>query len=406
MTGHAPTVTLTVNPAGPYLPGTYIAAKATISDVDTTSSAYVDSLGRDVTVTRVDVEKIAWSWKSGTAMTPAATGDNPETMQVPAVSDVLLCTVTDRQGNTTTASCPVTVRAPMLVGAAVAPYPNSKRTLQQEYDAYVADCGHLDYLRVYLNATESTIAAFPITWPVPGEVTDYATRRTMLSIKFDMAALAAGKYDAAIRKLIAAYPGEGLDLIPWHEPEDDIAAGKLKLADWRAGVAHLVQLVAAIGDPRVQVWVVLMDFTFDSASGRHPDDYWVPGVDGYGIDSYNVPSVRHDGMVWKTPAQLADRFVVWADGYKVAKGWIEVGCAPDFADPTRRPAWLVAHGQYTRQHNFIRASYWDETGPKGDWQVRAVIKRGAYYPTSPLGAITSITTDTASAAAWRKAIGR
>jgi hypothetical protein len=333
----------------------------------------------------------------------------------PATSDTLRVTVVDGQGHKVTAAAAVNVVVPTMWGVAIEPDAGTKQTRQQAYDAYVTRCGVPDYLRTYLNSAESTVAAFPTTWPAPHEVTDWATRGTFESAKLDMAAAAAGKYDAVIRAHVAGYRGKRLKFAPWHEPEDDIEAGTLKLADWRAGVTHLVTLFASINNPLVELWVVLMDFTFDPASKRNPDDYWVPGVDGYGIDGYDVPSARHDGTPSKSPSQIAGAFSAWLDGHvaklpagskPVRKGWIEVGSVADFTDATKRPKWIASLGPFVEAENFTDVSYFSEPGPKGDWPLHQVVHRTAYYPAKPLGTVTSTAADTTSPTAWRKVTGR
>jgi hypothetical protein len=297
----------------------------------------------------------------------------------------------------------------LKVGAAVAPYPASGHTLQQSYDAWVSACGAVDFLRVYLNPSQSSVAALGTTWPVPGETSDWASRGCVLSIKFDMTALAAGSYDAKLTTLLGGYTGQWLKICPYHEPEDNVESGSMLASTWRAGVAHLVSLVATIGNPKVKVWPILMGYTWDPVSGRDPEDYWVPGVEGYAVDQYNLPSARHDSTTWKNAPVLMDAFTAWADAKGVQKGWTEVGCAPDFADSTRRPNWITTSYAYAVAHGYALFSWFDETGPKGDWQIRQAIHRAVYWPTVSNVATQTITSqpaDTASPAAWRAATGK
>lgn len=291
----------------------------------------------------------------------------------------------------------------LRVGIAINAYPNSGHTRSGEYNAHLAACGQPDYVRCYLNQANSTLTTFPTSWPVggpTGEFSDWASRGTYLSAKPNLGQFVAGQYDAKVRQLVDAYHGTGLDFTIFHEVEDDVESGAVDLAQWQDAVAHAVGLFASIGRPDVHLWVTLMGYTFEAASKRDPEDYWIPGVYGYGVDTYNVASARHDNTAWKTPAQLMDTFTAWANTKKVAKGWIECGCAPDFANLQRRADFVTAAAGYCRAHGYARLSYFDSTGPKADWCVRSVVKRTAYYP-APLGSVTSTAVDNPSTVAWR-----
>jgi len=308
-----------------------------------------------------------------------------------------------------------TVRPPTQFGVCVYPYPvmsGTPHTRQQEYDAYVAACGKPAYLRTYLTPAQSTLTALGTTWPVPGEVSDWATRGSVLSIKFDQAALAAGQYDAKIRALCTSYTGTFLVIANHHEPEDDIEGGAFTAAQWRAGSARLASVVNALRRPdgsryNVEPWAILMGYTWEAASGRNPENYWVPGLAGYAVDQYNNPSARHDSTPWKSPAQLMDPFTAWAKPKGVKLGWVEIGCAPDFTNPQRRPDWATAAAQYCKANGYTLASWFDEAGPKADWELRAIVKRAKYFSASSNVAaetVLSVTPDTVSPAAWRAAM--
>jgi hypothetical protein len=305
----------------------------------------------------------------------------------------------------------VPVRPTTRFGVCVYPYPvasGTPHTRQQEYDAYVAACGQPAYLRTYLNPTQSTLTGLGTVWPVPGEVSDWRTRGSVLSIKFNQPALAVGDYDAKIRALCTGYGGTFLAIANHHEPEDDIEGGAFTAAQWRAGSARLASVVNALKLPNVEPWAILMGYTWEAASGRNPEDYWVPGLAGYAVDQYNNPSARHDSTPWKSPAQLMDAFTAWARAKRVKLGWTEIGCAPDFTNPQRRADWATAAAQYCLANGYALASWFDEAGPKADWELRAVVKRSKYFAASSnvaVETVLSISPDSVAPTAWRAAIG-
>lgn len=288
----------------------------------------------------------------------------------------------------------------LVVGCAVSAYPQSGHSRNQEYATYVQQCGQPGYLRVYLTPAQSTPGAFPVTWPVPGEMADWQQRGTVLSAKVDPVAFAAGQYDTRVLAFLRSYTGVFLDWTTLHEPEDDIKDGKFTAGQWRAALARAVTLNTLAGNPKTTVVAILQGYTFDHASGRDPQDYWVPGVTLYGVDDYDVPSVKHDGSPSPTAAAMQGTFVAWCNVKGVGKAWYEDGTAPDFANPGRRPTTIADHEQWVVANGYRRWSYFDSTGPKGDWYVRCVVRRTDYYPHT-LGAITSVTQDPASTAAWR-----
>lgn len=296
----------------------------------------------------------------------------------------------------------------LLYGVAIGAYAvvsGSPKSKQATYNDYVASCGTPDYVRIYLNDTQSSLANFPTTWPVAGELSDYATRGTYLSFKPDFTTWNAGGYDSKLTQLVNNYPGLSLDLSVYHEPEDNVEAGDFTLATWKLAMSHLVTIAASINDPRVKTWATMGGFTWDTASGRTPDDWYVAGINGYGVDTYNDPSARHDGRAWKYPAALMANFTGWANAKGLLKGWIEIGCAPDFNDVNARAVWIAQAGTYLVANGYSRASYFDLVGPKADWDVRAIVKRTAYFP-SALGTVTSVVADPVSAAAWRAVTGK
>lgn len=408
----------------PVYPGDQIHCEVTISDADTRVEK-IDSTGVEpgtnvpftvhTDVNFGDVHTIAWRW--GDEGDEFGFNLNPVVIIAPERSSDLVCVVQDLQGNEVTVVCPVTITPPpptTTFGICLDPHNvmiGSKLTRQAEYDKYVALCGKPDYYRVYLGPGDSTVDSFPSSWPIPGDVADFADRGCVLSAKFDQVKLAAGLYDAKIRSLCTLYPGTFLVIVDHHECEDDIEAGAFTAAQWRAGADHMAGVVNGLGLDHVEPWAILMGWTWDAASGRNPENYWVPSLKGYAVDTYNDASARHDNVKpWKTPAQLMGPFLDWcatkrtATGEELETGWTEFGCCPDFADPTRAANYISGAVTYAKGRNVRLMSYFNAPGPKGDWSLCEVVRRNAYYPAKPLGAITLVTPDTARPMAWKAVI--
>lgn len=77
----------------------------------------------------------------------------------------------------------------------------------------------------------------------------------------------------------------------WHEPEDNIASGTFTVAQFKAGINKLAQLVKAYGQPKLKTCFILMGaWTFDSTSPYSAYDFvtgWdLASLDYVGLDPY------------------------------------------------------------------------------------------------------------------------
>lgn len=136
------------------------------------------------------------------------------------------------------------------------------------------------------------------------------------------AAMAAGQHDGEIDQMLAA-----LDALPgpvWltihHEPE---GGGGVNAPDDPAGPAGHLGMnervrarMTALGVDNVALAPILMSWTWTSASGRNPDEWWKAGVyDFLGVDHYkNSENSLLDGT-WTKVRQWAE-----AKGVEVAVG--------------------------------------------------------------------------------------
>jgi len=432
MAGSAPVVTLAADQAS-YDPGTPATVTATITDADnqteTLTTTGTDALGLDVTqvetITRKDHFTIEWSVDGQpqpdlnnmtTVTITVPTADAGSTMTVGAL-------VTDRQHHTATASLTLPVTKPasgMAFGCAVNKLPSpSTLTRTQRWNAFTAAIGTAPrLLRVYLSPSDTArlltmYEANPTRtdfWPLtanPDSAGDIWTPGTphphdvLLSWKPNVDDYLAGRYDGLTRAVASQYPGPGL--LRWtayHEPYDDVAAGSLNLAKWQAVISRHMDLTDQFN--HVNIWVVLTGEQFETqfqGTAKDPDRFYVLGVHGVAGDRYNVPSVKHDGSTWWTPQRMFDPYTAWCQEKNVAAGLWEYGAAADFADSAHRSRDLLAVVGYCEVAEYEVLSWFDATGPKGDWQVDSIIHRDSYYPNA-IGAVQSITSDPTSAQTW------
>ncbi|HEY8544812.1 MAG TPA: hypothetical protein VIL36_07180 [Acidimicrobiales bacterium] len=105
--------------------------------------------------------------------------------------------------------------------------------------------------------------------------------------------MGSGAFDAQIDELLRAL--DAVDGPVWltihHEPE---GGGGVNAPDdpggapeWRNMQRRFRERMDAVGVDNVAFAPILMTWTWDTRSGRNPDDWWVPGIwDFYGVDHY------------------------------------------------------------------------------------------------------------------------
>jgi hypothetical protein len=136
------------------------------------------------------------------------------------------------------------------------------------------------------------------------------------------AAMASGQYDSEIDAMLRALQGLGKPvwLTVHHEPE---GGGGVNAPDDPAGPAghramnkHIRQRMTALGVKNVALAPILMSWTWTSASGRNPDEWWEPGIyDFLGVDTYsNSESTLLTSNWYKVRAWAAARGVDVAVG--------------------------------------------------------------------------------------------
>ena len=145
-------------------------------------------------------------------------------------------------------------------------------------------------------------------WPKFGNAQVMASLKLpIVDGRADVAGLLDGRYDQQLTSWFASMPRDGTPkyVAFWHEPEDDIAAGRLTAAEFRQSFEHVRALAAQFdGTHRnINVGVMLMGFTADPASGRDVSDYLPPGVSFVGWDIYPPAS---ENETWSRFALAAE----------------------------------------------------------------------------------------------------
>lgn len=214
-------------------------------------------------------------------------------------------------------------RNTMLVGAAGTSLSGS------DFPALDAAAGPFTVRRSYDTNLPATFAA-----SVAG--IDVGKRASVWSCKPDLAALAAGTLDNAIRAFVQSIPDTHVAwLTVWHEPDGKIRKGQITLAAYLPAFRRFCQVVKSVGKPHVYTTQIL-----EAWSGQTPKagstyaDLW-PG-DGY-VDTFGVDGYSNTG----SGAGLWGPAVNFARSKGIPWGIAEVGCAT-----TPDTAWMQAQADY------------------------------------------------------------
>ena len=209
------------------------------------------------------------------------------------------------------------------------------------------------------------------------------------SFNLPPADVASGKDDAILKTFIASTPKD-IILTNYHEPEQEIAAGKFTAAQFRASIVRLANLVHAqnaIDGGTRRVSVILMYDTIYGFKGRNPMNYW-PGrnpatganyADLISFDTYALPHATNtpgvpkgftDGLKWQTAKQLLDPSIAFAQ--QIGSPWMvsEFGYLEDVSNPMHKAQAITDFVNYARLHGAVAVEYWDAYGTRADWQLR------------------------------------
>lgn len=173
---------------------------------------------------------------------------------------------------------------------------------------------------------------------------DVGMRASVWSCKPDLAQLASGALDTAIKAFVASIPDTHVAwLTCWHEPDGKIRKGQFTLAQYVPAFTHWCQVVkaAAVTYSKPHVYTTQIH---EAWSGQHPaagttyGELW-PGdglVDCFAVDGYS--NTGSGSALWG-PA------VTFATSKGVPWGIAEVGCAG-----TMDTAWMQAQADYATTH--------------------------------------------------------
>jgi len=352
MAGTPPTVAVTVN-RDRYAPGAPFTAIVRAVDPDTMTETIPgghDTLGRNdtVTISRVDPLSLVVVTGLDAAFTVAATpGGFTITGTAPASSAALAVTVADAQGNQTTATCPITVVPPMLVGVDTAI--TGTQQIAAVYAAHQTLYPGLRYMRAFGPPTKG-IPGFGVA-PI-AEMPNTATPHVSFK-DTPTAALLGGWLDGVTRKAF---------LTAHHEPEGDLTVDAYR-AGWATTQAardahpngHLVTTVS-----------VLTRYAEVHKAYRWQD--WACKADGTPVA---------DWMSWDCYLDVTDRYTdpatFFAPPLAAAKalgtpwGVSELGALRLASDPTGagRAAWITDCVTYLREAGCRFVAWWCGPGKDG-----------------------------------------
>jgi len=152
-----------------------------------------------------------------------------------------------------------------------------------------------------------------------------------------------------------------------HEPENDAGTAGMWPSQWVKMQERAIKKAAVLA-PKATITPVLMQWTFDPASGRNPADWQVPSAKVFGFDAYNGWSPTN-GKKWTTFGSKVDRIKPWTGGRPLVVG--EYGCREDASDPERAAQWLRDAFAYARANNVVCMSYFNsrQNSPDGSWEL-------------------------------------
>ena len=168
-----------------------------------------------------------------------------------------------------------------LLGSSVLSLPNLA--------ADTADFGRMPIVRVYYPGLPD-----PNAWTTGLAGANHSA--VIVSFKALPTTILSGADDSALRHFFDSAPsGHPIYYTYYHEPEDNIAAGQFKLADYKAAWARVVAIADAAHKPELHSTLILMSWDLVRASHRNWKDY-LPGgkiISTLGWDAYPVGSATN-----------------------------------------------------------------------------------------------------------------
>ena len=318
-------------------------------------------------IERLPNSRFAFTWPGATGCVynleakfgPAAPFTNVLATNVPAAFPQTVCTVSVQ--NASQAFFRLRWR-PMFVGAANTATPGM--TYQQSWAALDAAVGPLSVRRSY---SSGLVTNFPTTVAA----IDVGKRVSVFSFKTSWSEMAAGQHDADVRNLVTSIPANHLTYLCWfHEPENDGTA-----AAFVPAFRQFATVAKAVGRSNVKVTLILMTWTWNTASGRNPSDWW-PGaeyVDAVGLDGYNSYNGTNK-TTWKALSDVFQTPTDWLRAHGAREiGVAECGCRERIGDANAKANWLRDGVKWADSQRFSFFCYFDsDVGSAGEppWWLR------------------------------------
>ena len=211
---------------------------------------------------------------------------------------------------------------------------------------------------------------FPPSWAEMRR--DYGDASVLVSFKIEPADVLNGSYDDRLRAWFADAPADRVNFWSYfHEPENDVEAGRFTTDEFRQAWQHIADLAAQSAPRSLKSTLILMCYSLRPASGRVWQDY-VPepatDVDVLAWDCYNHGSERGE---YVRPVRMLHDAVDAAASVGAQWGVAELGSRLAVGDDgSGRAAWLDAIAAYATAQGAAFVTYYDvDRGPNGDFRL-------------------------------------
>jgi hypothetical protein len=182
-----------------------------------------------------------------------------------------------------------------------------------------------------------------------------------------------GTYDAELDTIIRKLDSYGKPIwfIVFHEPEGGAGSNVPNDPDgapaWRAMQIRIRQRMNAVKSKNVAFMPVIMSYTWNPASGRNPEDWWVEGIwDAYIVDHYVENETRKDMYTdqWNS-------FVKWVEKKGLPYGTAEWGNRGTDVQAGSEMQAFWDWG-FNNKKDVIVYTYFDSSlnSPNGSWELK------------------------------------
>jgi hypothetical protein len=237
-------------------------------------------------------------------------------------------------------------------------------------ESYQEALGRLDGYYNGLEMVRIFYPGKPSNWP--GKL-NVSKRPIVVSFKFPAAEVAAGKHDAYMRAWFAAAPrDQEIYWTYWHEPEQEVDAGQMSSANYKAAWKRLRSLADQANNDRLTATLILMGWSVNPKSGRNWKNYY-PGrdvVQVLGWDIYNPPGQVSKGQ-YQNPAEIYQKVIETSKAEDLPFGIGETGSYLVKGDAgSGRAGWLRSVARHLSDEGALFVAYFDLKWPSGDFRLR------------------------------------